>query len=149
MNFLISCSGSRNGHILNQTSGLTLYPTVDALFQAKAATGKRHDIARERIHCIIKEAVTIEQKFLTESSPVDMVGMNCHLRSQYIEFVADDLLVELGYEKLYKPKNPFDFMENISIDVTTNFFEKKVSKYQRPGVLTSEDDRQFQLDADF
>ncbi|KIH67466.1 hypothetical protein ANCDUO_02201 [Ancylostoma duodenale] len=78
-----------------------------------------------------------------------MVGMNCHLRSQYIEFVADHLLVELGYEKLYKPKNPFDFMRNISIDVTTNFFEKKVSEYQRPGVLTSEDDRQFQLDADF
>lgn len=106
-------------------------------------------LPQERIHKIIKEAVIIEKEFLTESLPVDMIGMNCRLMSQYIEFVADHLLVELDCEKLYKVNNPFDFMENISIDGKTNFFEKKVSEYQRPGVMTTENDRQFQLDADF
>ncbi|ETN74809.1 ribonucleoside-diphosphate reductase, beta subunit [Necator americanus] len=109
----------------------------------------KNKLSQERIHSIIKDAVAIEQEFLTESLPVDMIGMNCRLMSQYIEFVADHLLVELGCEKLYKSKNPFDFMENISIDGKTNFFEKKVSEYQRPGVLASEGERQFQLDADF
>ncbi|PIO68940.1 ribonucleoside-diphosphate reductase, beta subunit [Teladorsagia circumcincta] len=88
-------------------------------------------------------------EFLSESLPVDMIGMNCRLMCQYIEYVADHLLVELGCEKIYKSKNPFDFMENISIDGKTNFFEKKVSEYQRPGVLSTEKERQFQLDADF
>ena len=91
-----------------------------------------------------------------------MIGMNCPLMSQYIEFVADHLLVELGYEKvsrlkfskkihlqLYKTKNPFDFMTNISIEGKTNFFEKRVSEYQRAGVLSSAEDREFRLDADF
>ena len=78
-----------------------------------------------------------------------MIGMNCRLMAQYIEFVADHLLVELGCDKLYNAKNPFDFMENISIDGKTNFFEKKVSEYQRPGVLATEEERQFALDADF
>ncbi|KAJ1359934.1 Ribonucleotide-diphosphate reductase (RNR), small subunit [Parelaphostrongylus tenuis] len=106
-------------------------------------------LPQERIHRIIKDAVVIEQEFLTESLPVDMIGMNCRLMSQYIEFVADLLLIELGCEKLYDVKNPFDFMENISIDGKTNFFEKKVSEYQRTGVMAAEDDRQFQLNADF
>lgn len=93
--------------------------------------------------------MAIEQEFLTEALPVDMIGMNCRLMSQYIEFVADHLLVELGCDKLYKSKNPFDFMENISIDGKTNFFEKRVSEYQRPGVMVNEAERQFDLEADF
>uniref|UniRef100_A0A1I7XKT3 Ribonucleoside-diphosphate reductase n=1 Tax=Heterorhabditis bacteriophora TaxID=37862 RepID=A0A1I7XKT3_HETBA len=110
----------------------------------------QNKLTQGRIHEIIKDAVTIEQEYLTESLPVDMIGMNCRLMSQYIEFVADHLLVELHCEKvLYNSKNPFDFMENISIDGKTNFFEKRVSEYQRPGVMTTEDERQFQLDAEF
>ncbi|CAI4233107.1 unnamed protein product [Auanema sp. JU1783] len=108
-----------------------------------------HKLSQEEVHAIIKDAVNIEQEYLTESLPCDMIGMNCRLMSQYIEFVADHLLVELNYDKLYKVSNPFDFMENISIEGKTNFFEKRVSEYQRTGVLNSEEERQFALDADF
>ncbi|PAV57730.1 hypothetical protein WR25_15851 [Diploscapter pachys] len=106
-------------------------------------------LSQKRIHEIIKDAVKIEQEFLTESLPVDMIGMNCRLMSEYIEFVADHLLVELKCDKLFNMKNPFDFMENISIEGKTNFFEKKVSEYQRPGVLSTDEQRQFNLEADF
>lgn len=75
--------------------------------------------------------------------------MNCRLMSDYIEFVADHLLTELKCPKLFKTKNPFDFMENISLQGKTNFFEKKVSEYQKTGVLTNEKDREFRIDADF
>lgn len=106
-------------------------------------------LSQERIHYIIQDAVKIEQEYLTEALPCDMIGMNCRLMSQYIEYVADHLLVELGCDKLFKSANPFDFMVNISIDGKTNFFEKKVSEYQKMGVMTSEGERQFALDADF
>ncbi|KAF1760621.1 hypothetical protein GCK72_008870 [Caenorhabditis remanei] len=109
----------------------------------------QNKLTQERIFEIIKDAVCIEQEFLTEALPVDMIGMNCRLMSQYIEFVADHLLAELGCDKLYNVKNPFDFMENISIDGKTNFFEKRVSEYQRPGVMSTETERQFDLEADF
>ncbi|KAI1723913.1 ribonucleotide reductase, small chain domain-containing protein [Ditylenchus destructor] len=105
--------------------------------------------SEQRIHQIIRDAVTIEQEYLTESLPVDMIGMNCRLMSQYIEFVADHLLVELGLNKVYNVKNPFDFMENLSIQGKTNFFEKKVSEYQKMGVIGKDEDREFSLDADF
>jgi len=80
----------------------------------------------KRIHEIITDAVKIEQEYLTEALPVDMIGMNCRLMSQYIEFVADHLLVELNCSKLYNVKNPFDFMENLSIQGKTNFREEGV-----------------------
>jgi len=102
-----------------------------------------------RIHEIIRDAVKIEQEYLTEALPCDMIGMNCRLMSQYIEFVADHLLVELECKKIFNVKNPFDFMENLSIQGKTNFFEKKVAEYQRMGVMNSVDDREFSLDADF
>lgn len=105
--------------------------------------------SEQRIHQIIRDAVTIEQEYLTEALPVDMIGMNCRLMSQYIQFVADHLLVELGLNKLYNVKNPFDFMENLSIQGKTNFFEKKVSEYQKMGVIGKDEDREFSLDADF
>ncbi|KAA0187096.1 hypothetical protein HAZT_HAZT007599, partial [Hyalella azteca] len=79
---------------------------------------------------IIREAVAIEQEFLTEALPCALIGMNCDLMKQYIEFVADHLLVELKCEKIYRVENPFDFMEMISMPGKTNFFERRVGEYQ-------------------
>lgn len=104
---------------------------------------------KERIIEIISEAVKIEQEFLTDALPVKMLGMNCDLMSQYIEFVADHLLGELGMEKLYNTKNPFSFMELISLEGKTNFFERKVGEYQKSGVMSSREDHVFTLNADF
>jgi len=84
------------------------------------------------IQDIIREAVSIEQEFITEALPCSLIGMNAKLMRQYIEFVADRLLVQLGCEKVYRVTNPFDFMELISLEGKTNFFEKKVSEYSRP-----------------
>ncbi|GMR33520.1 hypothetical protein PMAYCL1PPCAC_03715, partial [Pristionchus mayeri] len=113
---------------------------------------KRHIVNKlplDRIHTIIRDAVKIEQEYLTESLPVDLIGMNCRLMSEYIEYVADHLLGELELPKAFNTKNPFDFMERISLEGKTNFFEKKVSEYQKFGVLASAEDNQFSLDADF
>ncbi|KAF3833922.1 hypothetical protein F7725_025126 [Dissostichus mawsoni] len=98
--------------------------------------------SEDRVKDIITKAVSIEQEFLTEALPVDLIGINCCLMRQYIEFVADRLLV-------YLSENPFDFMESISLEGKTNFFEKRVGEYQRFGVMTSMTDNEFTLDADF
>lgn len=103
----------------------------------------------EKITNIIRDAVKIEQEFLTEALPVSMIGMNCKLMSQYIEFVADRLLTELGCEKFYNSTNPFDFMNFISDDGRTNFFEKKVGEYQKAGFSTEDNKDEFNTDADF
>ncbi|KAL8606852.1 hypothetical protein ACOMHN_036490 [Nucella lapillus] len=107
--------------------------------------------SQQRIYTIIMDAVHIEQKFLTEALPCKLIGMNCDLMKTYIEFVADRLLLELQCEKLYKAENPFDFMEYISLEGKTNFFEKRVGEYQRMGVMSygKKDDIVFTLDADF
>ncbi|KAI8126914.1 Ribonucleoside-diphosphate reductase subunit M2 [Lucilia cuprina] len=105
--------------------------------------------SRERIIEIITEAVKIEQEFLTDALPVNLIGMNCKLMSEYIEFVADRLLVELEVGKVYNTKNPFPFMEMISLDGKTNFFERKVGEYQKLGVTSHRLDNVFTLDADF
>ncbi|ELW68416.1 Ribonucleoside-diphosphate reductase subunit M2 B [Tupaia chinensis] len=89
------------------------------------------------------------KEFLTEALPVGLIGMNCVLMKQYIEFVADRLLVELGFSKIFHAENPFDFMENISLEGKTNFFEKRVSEYQRFAVMAETTDNVFTLDADF
>merc|ERR1712027_98645 len=102
-----------------------------------------------RIKEIVCEAVRIEIEFLTDALPVKLIGMNCQLMSQYIKYVADRLLVELGCEKEYRVENPFDFMENISLDGKTNFFEKRVGEYQKSGVMSKPEDRAFSLDVDF
>ena len=86
-------------------------------------------LSQERIYEIITEAVSIEQEFITEALPCRLIGMNSKLMKQYIEFVADRLLVQLGYEKYYKSNNPFSFMELISLEGKTNFFEKRVGEY--------------------
>lgn len=100
---------------------------------------------------IIIDAVNIEKEFVCESLPVRLIGMNSDLMSQYIEFVADRLLVELGTEKEYNVTNPFDFMDMISLQGKTNFFEKRVGEYQKAGVLTKSDEgsKSFNLDVDF
>lgn len=85
-----------------------------------------------QIHTIIKEAVELEKEFICEALPCSLIGMNAKMMSQYIEFVADRLAVQLGAPKIYKTVNPFDFMDLISLEGKTNFFEKKVSEYSRP-----------------
>ena len=85
-----------------------------------------------RVHAIIKEAVAIEKEFITEALSCSLIGMNAEMMKQYIEFVADRLAVQLGAPKIYKTANPFDFMDLISLEGKTNFFEKKVSEYSRP-----------------
>ena len=106
---------------------------------------------RDRILDIITEAVAIENEFVTEALPVAMLGMNNDLMSKYIEFVADRLLLELIGERHYNTKNPFDFMNLISLEGKTNFFEKKVSEYQKYGVMSGNklEDDIFTLDAAF
>jgi ribonucleoside-diphosphate reductase subunit M2 len=93
--------------------------------------------SKQAVQDIITEAVTIEQEFLTDALPCALLGMNATLMKQYIEFVADRLLLSLGNSKFYHATNPFDFMENISLAGKTNFFEKRVGDYQKSGVMAS------------
>lgn len=86
-------------------------------------------LPKTKIHEIIKEAVAIEIEFICEALPCNLIGMNSELMTQYIKFVADRLCVQLGYDKIYNTSNPFDFMELISLESKTNFFEKRVSEY--------------------
>ncbi|GAB3525932.1 ribonucleotide-diphosphate reductase subunit beta [Pontibacter brevis] len=106
-------------------------------------------LPEERVQEIIRDAVSIEQEFVTDALPVDLIGMNSKLMSQYIEFVADRLLGELGCSKIYNSTNPFDFMEMISLQGKTNFFEKRVGEYQKAGVGGDKDKKVFSLDEDF
>ena len=94
-------------------------------------------VSEARIKEIITGALEIEKEFITESLPVRLIGMNQDLMKQYLEFVADRLLVDLGCSKVYGVENPFDFMQNISLQGKTNFFEKRVGEYQKAGVLNS------------
>mgnify|MGYP006247526835 FL=1 len=106
-------------------------------------------LPKEQVQKIIADAVEIEKEFVTESLPVRLIGMNSDLMSQYIEFVADRLLTELGNEKIYNTANPFDFMDMINLQGKTNFFEKRVGEYQKAGVLNNENNTTFSLDSDF
>ncbi|MFC5270981.1 ribonucleoside-diphosphate reductase small subunit [Adhaeribacter terreus] len=106
-------------------------------------------LPESRVREIIQDAVTIEQEFVTDALPVALIGMNAALMNQYIEFVADRLLVALGCSKIYNSTNPFDFMEMISLQGKTNFFEKRVGEYQKAGVMTERNDNVFSLDEDF
>lgn len=106
-------------------------------------------LSKDRVYEIITDAVKIEQEFVTDALPVNLIGMNAKLMSQYIEFVADRLLVALGYPKYYNSSNPFDFMEMISLQGKTNFFEKRVAEYQKAGVMSEKDQHKFSLEEDF
>lgn len=115
----------------------------------------QNKLSESTIHTIIGDAVESEKEFISEALPVSLIGMNSILMKQYIEFVADRLLVQIGYEKLYNATNPFDWMELISLEGKTNFFEKRVAEYQKSGVVASSTDREsndahkFTTDADF
>ncbi len=98
---------------------------------------------------IIQDAVEIEKEFVTDALPVDLIGMNSKMMAQYIEFVADRLITTLGYSKIYGTVNPFDWMELISLQGKTNFFEKRVGDYQKSGVMADKADQIFTLDAEF
>ncbi|MBK9213288.1 MAG: ribonucleotide-diphosphate reductase subunit beta [Saprospiraceae bacterium] len=98
---------------------------------------------------IIEDAVTIEKGFVSDALPVGLIGMNANLMCQYIEFVADRLMVSLGQKKIYNAENPFPWMEMISIPGKTNFFEKRVADYQKSGVMTDREKQVFSLDAEF
>jgi ribonucleotide reductase beta subunit family protein with ferritin-like domain len=106
-----------------------------------------------QVRDLIKEAVEFEQEFITEALPVSLIGMNSDLMKEYIEFVADRLIMEIGHEPIYNATNPFDWMELISLQGKTNFFEKRVAEYQKAGVMNSVasvgNDFDFNLDADF
>ena len=106
-------------------------------------------LSKEEATSIITDAVEIEKEFVTDALPVNLIGMNAKLMSQYIEFVADRWLQELGYDKVYNASNPFDFMEMISLQGKTNFFEKRVGDYQKSGVLNVTESKAFTLDDDF
>src|SRR6056300_869224 len=103
-----------------------------------------------RIKEILLDALNIEREFITESLPISLIGMNAKLMTEYLEFVTDRLLVELGLEKEFNVGNPFDFMDMISLQGKTNFFEKRVGEYQKAGVLNNEKkDEKISFDADF
>lgn len=99
------------------------------------------------IHAIVREAVVIEQEFICDALPCRLISMNSKLMSQYIEFIADRLLLQLGYSTIYNAKNPFDFMELISMEGKTNFFEKRVGEYAL--ATKTMDDSVFDMDAHF
>jgi len=111
-------------------------------------------VPKARIKEILIDALDIEREFITESLPASLIGMNATLMAQYLEFVTDRLLVELGCERVYNSSNPFDFMDMISLQGKTNFFEKRVSEYQKAGVMNSgsqgdSDSQKISFDADF
>ena len=108
-------------------------------------------LPKEKVTKIIMDAVDMEKEFVTDALlPCKLIGMNAKLMSEYIEFVADRLLVELECSRVYNTENPFDFMDMISLQGKTNFFEKRVSEYQKAGVLVTDDkETEISFDADF
>merc|ERR1719440_2553546 len=113
----------------------------------------QHQLPEDVVHDIIRGAVEVERKFICEALSCDLIGMNSDLMTKYIEFVADRLLTALGHTKLFNVSNPFDWMELISLQGKTNFFEKRVGEYQKAGVMAAttdqEESRGFALDIDF
>ena len=108
-----------------------------------------HKLDPAEVESIITEAVVFEKEFVTDALPVSLIGMNAESMSQYIEFVADRLLMSLGNDKYYGTVNPFSWMDMISIQGKTNFFEKRVGDYQKAGVMTKRKDQVFSMEAEF
>ena len=109
----------------------------------------KRKLSADRVYEIIRDAVSIEQEFVTDALPVNLIGMNAKLMNEYIEFVADRLIQALGYPKIYNSSNPFDFMEMISLQGKTNFFEKRVAEYQKAGVMSEKEQNKFSLEEEF
>jgi ribonucleotide reductase beta subunit family protein with ferritin-like domain len=105
-------------------------------------------ISQDTVYSIVRDAVEIEKEFICEALPCNLIGMNAKLMSQYIEFVADRLLVQLGFQKIWGSSNPFDFMEMISLEGKGNFFERRISDYSKPGVGKNESDMVIKTDLD-
>ena len=109
----------------------------------------QNKLPKDKIQTIITDAVEIEKEFVSDAIPVNLIGMNASLMCQYIEFVADRLLVSLGNTKVYNVENPFPWMDLISLQGKTNFFEKRVGDYQKAGVMADKDKQVFSMDEDF
>merc|ERR1712230_241174 len=113
----------------------------------------QNKLPEDVVHGIIRGAVDVERKFICDALSCDLIGMNNELMTKYIEFVADRLLVALGHPKIFHATNPFDWMELISLQGKTNFFEKRVGEYQKAGVMASTSENNeaagFSLDVDF
>jgi ribonucleoside-diphosphate reductase beta chain len=107
----------------------------------------KNRVSEEKVHEIMREAVVIEKGFINDSLPCALIGMNSGMMSQYIEFVADRLLLQLGYDKIYNVENPFEFMELISLRPKTNFFEKKVGEYKKSTISVTS--RNVEINDDF
>ncbi len=108
-----------------------------------------HPLPEDVVQAIITDAVAIEKEFVVDALPVKLIGMNADMMCQYIEFVADRLLTALGCQKVYQTANPFDFMELISLQGKTNFFERRVSEYQKSGVMAHKEAHVFTLSEEF
>jgi ribonucleoside-diphosphate reductase beta chain len=106
-------------------------------------------LTKQKAHKIIRAAVKIEKQFITKALPCELIGMNAKLMTQYIEFVADRLSLQLGYPKIYNAANPFDFMERISLENKDNFFEKRVSTYAKASVGKKVEEMSFEMGAAF
>jgi ribonucleoside-diphosphate reductase beta chain len=123
-----------------------LHRDFAALLYSKHVKNRLSD---DTVHSIIREAVELEHEFVRDSLPVELLGMNSTLMCQYIEFVADHLVKSLGHPELYGSSNPFDFMENISLESRVNFFESRNDAYQMGRVMSTKEENKFTLDADF
>ncbi|GFH56436.1 ribonucleotide reductase [Chaetoceros tenuissimus] len=128
---------------------------LHCMFACQMYSKLERKLSEEKIHSLIHEAVQVEKSFICDALPVSLIGMNAGLMGQYIEFVADRLIKDLGYRPLYGSKNPFDWMDMISLEGKTNFFEKRVGEYQKSGVMASLDGKEtqtvdeFAFDTDF
>ena len=129
---------------------INTYGTGEVLNAAYISTKQLLEDAFKWLEQTQRLRIEIEKEFILDALPVKLIGMNSDLMSQYIEFVADRLLVELGNDKVYNATNPFDFMDMLSIQGKSNFFEKRVAEYQKAGVMNSGNDNHgFSMDEDF
>lgn len=118
-------------------------------FAALLYSKLQNKLTQEEAHTLMREAVAIEEEFITDALPCSIIGMNSKMMKQYIKFVADRLLIQLGYEKTYRKKNPFAFMERVSLEGKDNFFEKKVSNYALANSGKTEAQMSFKMDEVF
>lgn len=121
---------------------------TDTSIQLYLDLKKEYRLPQERVYEIIEDAIRVEKEFVIESIPCSMLGMNSTLMKQYLEYVADMILLKLGYEKKWNVTNPFDFMENLSVENKTNFFEERVVEYNKSGVGTTEEQRTLTFNDD-
>jgi ribonucleoside-diphosphate reductase beta chain len=123
----------------------SMHTSFACLIKTKCTT----EISQQIVHDMFRDAVAVEQEFICESLPVSLLGMNDGLMSKYIEYVADRLLVTLGYDKIWNTVNPFDFMESISMSGHTNFFESRPTQYQKAAVLNTGRTNVYNIHEDF